>query len=527
MKVLNSLIFHTRTFKSEVIFTLLCNFSRAKTIILREKPTITIFGSCRQDSLYSHFKVTKIRDGLTYPHFSKEVLQAIKYCKNVEPDIKIQDWIFRNSAIGKKILDRKQLAREFKRTDIFVVEIASLIEYKYQDLFLHHEIYDSYESTIQKNIKFSPPRADIEVREQTLEELKTDLQEIVKLLGKNRLVFATHFSTRSSGKRTELIDALTAFCWVNDIQVFNPTEMLEFYTEDQLFEKETVLSHFTPFGHKVAGYRLKELVERTYNLQFNKSKLLVQKFEKPTSSEDGFTSGYGDFLFGAAKVFEVSKKLGLFPSVDFSETALNNFYKSKQTSSYENPVKKIFHEDADVEFYSQNNVFTNKRPKLKFDLELRDFIFRNCLEKKRDYSQFINNELGKHCSKTSDFAVLHIRVSDKFDTFPEQNIIDLVRSIAVEIENRDKYELIVISNSNVIRECIDKVGIKVPRLFANHSSDPTVSAEDLKGTFFEFELMGRSKEIYSFSTYGWGSGFSTMASLIFNVPLTKIEVPGQ
>jgi hypothetical protein len=221
--------------------------------MLMQKPTITIFGSCRQDSLYSHFKVTAIRDGLTYPHYSKEILQAIEYCTEEISTKKIEKWIFRNSSIGKEVLDRKKLVRQFKRTNIFVVEIASLMEYKHRELYLHHEIYDSYETVSQTIKDFLPAKEDIEVREQTFAELTSDLQEIVRILGKNRLVFATHFSTRLSGKRAELINVITTFCAENNIHCFNPSEMLEFYTEDQLFENERVLSHFTPLGPYVAG----------------------------------------------------------------------------------------------------------------------------------------------------------------------------------------------------------------------------------------------------------------------------------
>jgi len=44
---------------------------------------LTILGSCRQDSLYSYFDVTNIKEKLTYPHYSKEIIQAIEFCKNI------------------------------------------------------------------------------------------------------------------------------------------------------------------------------------------------------------------------------------------------------------------------------------------------------------------------------------------------------------------------------------------------------------------------------------------------------------
>ncbi len=44
---------------------------------------ITIFGSCRQSSLYSKYNVTNIQEDLTYPHYTKEILQAIRFCKGI------------------------------------------------------------------------------------------------------------------------------------------------------------------------------------------------------------------------------------------------------------------------------------------------------------------------------------------------------------------------------------------------------------------------------------------------------------
>ena len=45
---------------------------------------VTSFGSCRQYSLGNHFDLTHIQEELTYPHYSKEIIQAIEYCKGYQ-----------------------------------------------------------------------------------------------------------------------------------------------------------------------------------------------------------------------------------------------------------------------------------------------------------------------------------------------------------------------------------------------------------------------------------------------------------
>ena len=41
---------------------------------------ISIFGSCRQYPLKKYFNTTSFQDDLTYPHYTKEIIQAIEYC---------------------------------------------------------------------------------------------------------------------------------------------------------------------------------------------------------------------------------------------------------------------------------------------------------------------------------------------------------------------------------------------------------------------------------------------------------------
>ena len=44
---------------------------------------ITILGSCRQESLYKNYNITSIQKNISYPHYTKEIIQAIEYCKGI------------------------------------------------------------------------------------------------------------------------------------------------------------------------------------------------------------------------------------------------------------------------------------------------------------------------------------------------------------------------------------------------------------------------------------------------------------
>lgn len=168
---------------------------------------VTIFGSCRQDSIYKNFKVSKIRNGLTYPHYSKEVIQAIRYCS--DENFSVPAVAFRNNQIENHLLSRRKLAKEFKKSNVFVIEIASMLEYTYENFYLHHEIVDNpSRNTSPRKIN----EESIKVNEQSIPDLINDLETITQLLSGKKIIFVTHISTREGGKRADLVSAIVSFC---------------------------------------------------------------------------------------------------------------------------------------------------------------------------------------------------------------------------------------------------------------------------------------------------------------------------
>ena len=100
---------------------------------------VTSLGSCRQHSLQQHFTVTQIQERLTYPHYTKEILQAIEFCKGISaiPGPLTQS-LFRSGILEQRSLDPRQFKEEFESTDVFVVEIASRLAYRYKGFYAHH-----------------------------------------------------------------------------------------------------------------------------------------------------------------------------------------------------------------------------------------------------------------------------------------------------------------------------------------------------------------------------------------------------
>ena len=216
---------------------------------------ITIFGSCRQDTLKDNYHITSIKEKLTYPHYTKEIIQAIEYCKGIS-NISLEDsrHCFRSGILNNNIISHEQFLDEYNKTDIFVIEIASRISYKYNSLYVHHIAKDHSYTGIDIN--------NIEVRDLTDFEIESDLLEIKRLLCPKPFLVVSHISTRSSGKRYELICLLDTLCKKHNIVFYNPSTLLETYSEDDLFEKENVLSHYSLFGKTVISNVYKEIIDK-------------------------------------------------------------------------------------------------------------------------------------------------------------------------------------------------------------------------------------------------------------------------
>jgi hypothetical protein len=216
---------------------------------------ITILGSCRQDSLYKYFNITNIRDSLTYPHYSKEILQAARFCKGdlLIPPEQTQH-IFRSGILAKQPLYPDSFRSNFEKTDLFVVEVASRLFYTYGGFYAHHIITEpQYEFQDISNV----------VQGQlTDSEIEEDLVQLKQVLHPKPFCIVTHICTRTHGSRYELVQLLKRLCAKHRIYLFDPVAELAIYDPDVLYEKEAVLSHYTKEGHALIGAKYNTFIQR-------------------------------------------------------------------------------------------------------------------------------------------------------------------------------------------------------------------------------------------------------------------------
>lgn len=216
---------------------------------------LTILGSCRQQSLFDQYPCTAIRDTLTYPHYTKEVIQAIEFCKGVSTiPPELTQFLFRTGILDRKTLDPESFRSEFESTDLFVVEIASRISYEYAGFYAHHILTEPQYGF--KHIK------DIAQRDLTDEEIEQDLVRIKQLVYPKKLMVVSHIYSRKIGKRYELVQLLSTLCAKHTIPFFDPVEQLGRCDESQVYVKEDKLAHYSDIGHVMIGKRYKYFIDQ-------------------------------------------------------------------------------------------------------------------------------------------------------------------------------------------------------------------------------------------------------------------------
>lgn len=207
---------------------------------------ITILGSCRQDSLYrdGKYEITQIRNNLSYPHYTKEILEVIRFCK--EGHIKPKDTLttFRSPILTKNMISWPGwVLNEFTSTDIFVLEIASRICYEYNGLYVHHIATEE-----KYNIDH---RSDIKIRKQTKEEIEQDILKIKEEIQKP-FIIVSHIYTYERGERYMLVMWLKDICRKYSIPFINPAIELtrDGTTLYELIQEENgLVNHYNEKGH--------------------------------------------------------------------------------------------------------------------------------------------------------------------------------------------------------------------------------------------------------------------------------------
>lgn len=482
---------------------------------------VSILGSCRQTSICKYFPTTNLHEELTYPHYTKEIIQAIEYASGVK---KINDidtlYCFRKGILHRSPIQYEKVRELFNQTDIFLVEIASRKKYMYNGNYVHHILTEE---------KYGfPNRNDIEITNQTDEEIEEDLIRIRELLYPKPFIVISHLHTRTTGIRYQLISLLDKVCKDLDIPFMNPSYLLRNYNPTDLYEQENVLMHYTETGHHHIGMLYKEWIEKTI-YQLSLPTIIQMYYTDQERVKTQTFHGLGDYIRGCGYLYNYCKQKNITFQVSFSHHLLSNFlYTTRHTSKIENINTRyffgdnIFHEHIDTLSYPKY-IFTNNLFDFSnLSVTEKNHIIHMCLTPRISFQQKIHHrklELGIEDTK---YSVIHIRLGDSGlvnHSANEDFIFNTYKKILEHLDSQDTW--IIITDNLYLEKMFQSNGHRVSNSRKTHLGHHTQTLQDVEDTLLDFFLMTTSHTIHQCSIYSWGSGFSGIVHSLYNIPLIQ------
>jgi hypothetical protein len=151
------------------------------------------------------------------------------------------------------------------------------------------------------------------------------------------------------------------------------------------------------------------------------------------------------------------------------------------------------------------------------------------LQKMFSPTQYIKNKLFniRQNLNLKEYNVLHIRTGDNnINNKIQDTILNSVDSYIKKLDLINKKILVLSDSDDLKRKLNDKYNFitlnsKIIHLGYLNSED---GKQGIESTIIDFFLLCYSKKIYSSSVYHWNSGFSYMASRLYNIPIEKYYI---
>jgi hypothetical protein len=478
---------------------------------------VTILGSCRQTSIESLLPTTQILSEINCPHYSKEILQQIKYLKYRDIPREYTRHCFRNNIINNVVVNDDTYTffkKQFDDTTFFLIEIASRIAYKWNGLYLHH--------IAEEDRYHFDDRANIIKEDLTDEVIEQDIIEIKNELYPRPFIIISHFATYETGKRyDEVICLLERICHKLNIPFINQMDVVAQHSDIQMVEIEPLLEHYTLNGDHIIGdimNKINEVKEKNA-----KPKLYQVYYTSAEKVRKHTFHGFGDFIRGTIHLYQRYKN-ELDLKVNFSNHYLSRLFLCNNHLSIEECENTKYLFDGIYNFLEYTHVFTNCFEVCEMDDDCRDFIITNCLTPTIQFEKKIIEHKSALCIENGAYSVIHIRLNDDetFDKNRYARILEMIDKIHNDAEPNNR--LLLIASNDVYSNVIDLPYILKTNLKPGHVGLDTITFEQCENTMVEFMLMSTCNKIYQLSVYGWGSGFSDTIHKIYNIPIEKYAI---
>lgn len=211
---------------------------------------ITVFGTCRLDSLNSYNN--RIKHEISYTYDTKEILEVIKFIKynHISPEETITT--FRTPMMTKQPIYSSNFKDIFKNTDIFIIEICGKKTYTYNNFYVHSALSHFSNNLISQQIV---------IREQDSKEIEDDILQIINELNTRRIIIVSHIVTDDTSERFKLAKILEHVCLKYKLTFINPAVEvfnMGYNIHDLVVSGEKKILHYNDNGHRI----MKEIYER-------------------------------------------------------------------------------------------------------------------------------------------------------------------------------------------------------------------------------------------------------------------------
>jgi hypothetical protein len=244
--------------------------------------------------------------------------------------------------------------------------------------------------------------------------------------------------------------------------------------------------------------------------------------------------GLGDFLRGSLALAVLAEKKGFDLSIDFSNHPIGGFVISAPPSMAEVHVEEFFNErkallEPFVESLRPGQIVTISTHQHIDEKRITDAV-RSSLRAAIRFNADIEATAASIATALGGppFAVLHIRVADE-DARSETmgsgsgEIAGIVAYVEAFIYPQWGSRIAVLSNNQSVKRMLaERFGLYYIQTGSVHLGECGTSDSDVRDSLIDFSLIARSSHIFSYSAYGWTSGFSRQCANVYDIPYTQI-----
>lgn len=259
--------------------------------------------------------------------------------------------------------------------------------------------------------------------------------------------------------------------------------------------------------------------------------VLTQKVNNLVATATDNFWGIGDMFRGIIGLYHLSKRLNCEFIVDISRHPIGLLLKQKDHAfrSMIQGASIPFIPPEFVDRYVQESLQTQDYVYLCTNYELNVFERTSCDEELRSIITDVltpNSEFEQYILQQSiklpfsEFDIFHYRLPDSEFDKPCYEYTWLLSQFQ---RNFHGQTCVVLSNSSAFKQRVeDSTNAFVFSEKLVHTG-LEASKVNLQHTLYEFILLTKSSHIYTYSTYGWISGFVRIANYVYNVPLTVMK----